>query len=246
LCDYDGKSRFSYVTNVETATADIELKMAKTNHEIQVASSIQFLGINVPLMALIDYKGFRIIALADLKMDQCRLVYDLISEHPTVQESATDMLMQVSSELNLKPHRVMLLDDRRVNVPTSVGVKMFMDDTRGFYYPSNLGDVLPLDVPAPSNEPAYQPYSGHRLRTEFLRNYPHPLCSDAFTDWNGHERKEKDHNDHEVLRASRYLYEHWIPSFVKKLDLIEIRIVHSADIVREFHHVGINMRYLGK
>jgi hypothetical protein len=104
----------------------------------------------------------------------------------------------------------------------------------------NLSDIIPLDytgngTPNPSN----------RLRSEFLKNYPHPLCADAFTEWSALDNKEKSLNDSEVVNASRYLTEHWIPSFVKKLDELEIRPINSEGLCKAFHQSGINMRYLG-
>lgn len=86
----------------------------------------------------------------------------------------------------------------------------------------------------------------HRFRSEFIKNYPSPISSDAFSEWSSSFQKEREENDHEVLNAANYLKEHWIPAFVKKLDSLQVRTTTSQDLTNAFHQSGVNMRYLGR
>lgn len=85
----------------------------------------------------------------------------------------------------------------------------------------------------------------HRLRPEFIAVYQNCLCSDALTPTSGASRREKELNDEEVMKASRFLRENWIPSFIKSLDNMDIRPFDSPSLTNEMHLKGINMRYLG-
>ncbi len=102
--------------------------------------------------------------------------------------------------------------------------------------------MLPVDC----HSGIIKPDLNFRFRPEFLQHYPTALCSDAFSEWSAMTLKEKDVNDLEVVQASKFLMEYWIPSFVKKLDYLELRPVTSLELTQEFHKSGINMRYLGE
>jgi hypothetical protein len=84
-----------------------------------------------------------------------------------------------------------------------------------------------------------------RLRPEFLQSYQTLLCSDAFTPLSGGSKREMETNDEELIKASRFLRENWIPGFVKMLDKMEVCPFDSESLTKEMHKKGINMRYLG-
>lgn len=138
-----------------------------------------------------------------------------------------------------------------------------MDNETDFMYVGRLHEIFPLDVCPPlennsssrssitsSSHPSVFSSSlaspSRRMRPEFIKIYPHPLCSDALTTWCSWAKRDKETNDGEVLRASRFLRETWIPGFVRKLDELEIRPVDSRNLALELHRAGINIRYLGK
>jgi Translation initiation factor eIF3 subunit 135 len=115
-----------------------------------------------------------------------------------------------------------------------------------------LRDVFPVDHYTPESSGTRT--SGqenivsnplNKLRSEFVAIYQTPLSSDALTPASGASRREKELNDEEVMKASRFLRENWIPAFVRSLDLMEVRPFDSASLTTEMHLKGINMRYLG-
>lgn len=90
-----------------------------------------------------------------------------------------------------------------------------------------------------------QPTPSYRLRPEFLQVYQSAICSDILTPASGATRREKELNDEEGMKASRFLRETWIPAFIRSLDAMDIRPFDSASLTILMHNKGINMRYLG-
>ncbi|KAJ3019310.1 UNVERIFIED_CONTAM: hypothetical protein HDU68_010726 [Siphonaria sp. JEL0065] len=237
--------------------------------------------INTALMVLIDYKGFRVVAYADMGIDEKTTpLYDLKSNPLKCEESALSRLSQVGKEINLKPHGVQIGEDRRVNSHLSWTVQVHNDNENGRKYAVNLFEIMPLDycpgIPSATSSPNRSPLrntttsavspsklmvptpfsmaggnfsncpnKAHRLRPEFLKAYSSTVSSDAFTKASGCGSKERDLNDSEGARASRYLREVCIPNFVKHLDELEIRPLDSLQIAPELHKFGVNVRYLG-
>jgi hypothetical protein len=98
----------------------------------------------------------------------------------------------------------------------------------------------------------------HLLRSEFVRGYNIPLCSDAFTSWNSDPNEEtKNLNNGEVTEATEYLHNHVIPHCAAaldrtKMDLIagpftsrsQIKVALIPFSVGNIHLHGINFRHL--
>ena len=97
----------------------------------------------------------------------------------------------------------------------------------------------------PYGQVDFVPNPSNKLRPEFVAIYQTPLSSDALTPASGGSRREKELNDEEVMKASRFLRENLIPAFVRSLDSMDIRPFDSATLTTEMHLKGINMRYLG-
>ena len=76
-------------------------------------------------MCIVDYKGFRVIAQADMSDNGPILIHELTSDtHPKYDETANQRIAEIGKYLNLKAHSVMMKDDRRVVVPTAAGVEV--------------------------------------------------------------------------------------------------------------------------
>jgi hypothetical protein len=238
-------------------------------------------------MALIDYKGFRVVAYADMGIDEnADTVFDLQGDRRDLKadDVAAGKMAEVARKLNLKTHHVQIGKDRRVQVHLSSTVEVHLEKSaRKRYYAVNLFEMFAMDffpvsetpnatptsspsrrttttvVSAPSPTPGSTmradtpssflqqslPDATKRLRPEFLAAYTTPLTSDAFTTASGCGKKEREVNDSEVSRASRFLRENWVPAFVKKLDDLEIRVVDSREFGMIMHRSGVNIRYLG-
>lgn len=83
------------------------------------------------------------------------------------------------------------------------------------------------------------------LRPELLKEYKHPLSSDAFSPMGFHDAKE---HDQEVIDATNFLKETVIPSLGMHLDQNygqkNIEYILSR-LSYETHRRGVNTRYLG-
>ncbi|KAJ3288645.1 hypothetical protein HK104_008043 [Borealophlyctis nickersoniae] len=124
-CDYD-----------EATPAIIQDALSRTSAELcaidaTTRASFCHLGTGGPhlhtaLMALIDYKGFRVVAYADTGLDGKGLrMYDLDPDNPVTDERACERLAAVGRALNLKPHAVQVGEERRVTAHTAAGVQSY-------------------------------------------------------------------------------------------------------------------------
>jgi hypothetical protein len=241
----------------------VELAQKKASHELLGLNSIigSNVNLNTTLTCTIDYKGFTIVCFPQSgKLVDEALIQDLTKESPKISERINVQLAEAGRLLNLKPHAVMLKDDKRLTVQTSVHIQAFQIDK--YDYIGRLEELFPLDYchvetsGSPSKGKSSRekiselrftasPDQARRLRPEFLRSYPNQICADAMTEWSACSKRECEHNDKELLRASRFLQESWVPAFVRKLDELEIRPVDSRNFAMEMHRAGVNMRYLG-
>ncbi|KAI8614375.1 translation initiation factor eIF3 subunit 135-domain-containing protein [Chytriomyces sp. MP71] len=276
-CDYD------------VATPDeVDAATSRTSSELRSidvfnrAAYDAAVDVNTALMVLIDYKGFRVVAYADMGIDERTIpLYDLRSTPLKCVEPATTNLGLIAKELNLKTHGVQIGEDRRVNVHLSASVQVYNEPDLNRSYAVNLFEIMPMDfhppvssaasspsrsptklnpsnmvatpfaaaaslaAPSSANPQQQRPVKSRRLRPEFVKIYSGLISSDAFTSSSGCGRKERELNDTEASRASRYLRESWIPQVVKYLDDLEVRPLHSCMISADMHRFGVNVRYLG-
>ena len=94
-------------------------------------------------------------------------------------------------------------------------------------------------------EENYMTSPSRRFRPEYVATFAQPLASNGLTIHSAATKQEMFENDIELLKASRYLRENWIPAFVKQLDDLETRPIDSHTLSIEMHRNGVNMRYLG-
>jgi hypothetical protein len=135
------------------------------------------------------------------------------NDSPELQE----ILRTAASLLNLKPHYVGqegngILSYTAADCEGHIG-------TDGKFYLLDFARVLPPEAPALDlnaigpeelKRTLYQ-----RFRREFVKNYEHKLCSDAFSGFiTGEERLQCDL---EVVEATKVLYEKVIPSCAAEL-----------------------------
>ncbi|KAI9353876.1 hypothetical protein BDR26DRAFT_929090 [Obelidium mucronatum] len=249
---------------------EVDAAISRTSSELRCIDAFNRaahdagVDINTALMVLIDYKGFRVVAYADMGIDEkTTALYDLKCNPLKCEESALGRLSQVGKELNLKTHGVQIGDDRRVNAHLSWTVQVHDDHEMGRKYAVNLFEVMPMDyypgggaissgTTSPARSPVRQSSSTTSSPSKMMIPTPFQACStysstissDAFTSASGCGRKERELNDSECGRASRYLREVWIPDFVKHLDELEVRPLDSCQIGPELHKWGVNIRYL--
>ncbi len=198
-------------------------------------------------MALIDYKGFRLIAVSMLPLKSGSLIYG--SEDAGVTVHAKDRklneLIEVASKrLNLKPH---CCGKNNVTVYSPVDLEGHIGQDGRFY-------LLDFSRVFPPVTPSKDVVGGHLFqyfRGEFVYNFPlFPLCSDAYSRFVQGQPDEKEHQK-EIDAATRDLTGITLSNFARELVAAleeEVRAVGTLKnfrLTEELHRIGMNMRYLG-
>lgn len=148
-----------------------------------VASAVEEL--NTPLVCLIDYRGFRLIAMSLLPIDRESLVYGSddagirISTDPIAHEA----LMKASRFMNTAEHTVVELRTlERKTLATALDVEVHRSPVDGKLYVVDCSRVMPAS--AVCRDPAYKGPCNHLtmlLRPEIVSTFPRPLCNDVFS-----------------------------------------------------------------
>eukprot|EP01117_Protostelium_nocturnum_P018219 TRINITY_DN7584_c0_g1_i1.p1 TRINITY_DN7584_c0_g1~~TRINITY_DN7584_c0_g1_i1.p1 ORF type:complete len:891 (+),score=348.35 TRINITY_DN7584_c0_g1_i1:80-2752(+) len=193
----------------------------------------------VPLMAFIDYRGWRLQAVSLLPIKRESLIYG--SEDGGRKVSMSDnvfnnLMLDASKFLNLKPHFV-------GQAPNLLEIASCCDieghqGSDGRYYLLDFARVAPAHPPNKRGENLYKLF-----RFEFLADYEKPLSSDVFSGMGSHNARE--HNN-EARKAFEYLTESIIPSFSQKIDSkFQSCPISIEEFLCLLHENGINYRLMG-
>eukprot|EP01133_Synstelium_polycarpum_P016333 gene16333-19429_t len=210
-------------------------------------------GICVPLMALVDFMGFRLIAMSVLPIsstpNEKTIVYGSSDMGRTVHsdhEQSLATMKALAQWLNLKPH-IGGTREPPALVYSATDIEGHIG-TDGRFYLIDFSRTFPPSMPDP------QVVGGHLFqlfRPEFLKNHPKPLCSDAYSGFVKNDPNRHEHNL-EVREATHRLLTELIPRISVRLKwLIKESLENGAllkggvHIPEQFHRHGINMRWLG-
>jgi len=203
-------------------------------------------GLHVPLMAVIDYRGFRLVAMSILPIDKKKtLIYGSGDAGKTV--AAVDpyfnrMMEEAAKKLNIKGH--FCGKDKEslkfLHGPTDIEGHLGSDKR---YYVLDFARIYPPTA----EERVLQTFLYNVFRPEFIRRFRVPLSSDAFSPFNRKDPARKEH-DSEVAEATQHLLNVTIPAFSQWLDehYRGLHLEQRLDTLTEMvHREGINVRYLG-
>jgi hypothetical protein len=142
-------------------------------------------NLHFPLMSLVDYRGFRLIAMSILPIDRTTLVYGSNDAGLTMHNKSTRLagkMKQAARQLNLATH----LAGRDARHGTEVHSA---SDLEGHVGHDNKCYLVDFSRAMPPETPVSGVQMGHLyrlLRPEFVRRYRQPLCSDAFSSFIKH------------------------------------------------------------
>ena len=166
---------------------------------------------------MVDYKGFRVLASALLPLSKGSLCYgskdgcNTVMAAPPAHEPA---LRELSAALNLKPHFARQRKDMSdVLVFSAADVEGHVADD-GRFYLLDLSRTMPPVRPLPGSDKNC--FLFQHFRPQFVRKYPIPLCSDAFSLFVKKTDAEQEHK-REVSAASEYLFTVVIPACAKEI-----------------------------
>ena len=151
--------------------------------------------LHVPLMAYIDYRGFRLTAISVLPLSAGSLAYGSNDVGRTVHSSnarLNDMMQEAGRILNLKGHRVGP-DETLVYGPADIEGHIGSD---GRFYVLDFARVAPPQPPVGRGDQLFKLF-----RMEFVRRYRVPLCSDGFStlgriDYHEHNAELREAYEH--------------------------------------------------
>ncbi|KAL6059841.1 Clu domain-containing protein [Balamuthia mandrillaris] len=206
------------------------------------------LDLCLPIMALIDYRGFRLIAMSVLPINRHTIVYGSNDYGRTVHAKDAEMnrkMKRLAEKLNIKGHKagVHRWNAKFLHAPADLEGHKGSD---GRFYLLDFSRVFPPEFPKPGVQMAHL---FRLLRPEFVREWPKPLCSDAFSGFIKHFDMEQ-HNE-EIKAATRHLISVVIPSYADILSIMIKEARQKTDGLENFsltealHSKGINIRYLG-
>ena len=199
----------------------------------------------VPLMALIDYMGFRLIAMTLLPLERGSLIYGTDDAGKTIQVDSriSQPMKECAALLNIKSH--LCGPDNGVLMHSAADIEGHAGTDHRLY-------LLDFSRTFPPTMPDPQIRQGHLFqlfRQEALLSYSAPLCPDAYS---GFIRPDPERGNYnlQVREATDWLLQTHIPKIAIKIaSAVQLAVEHSRlhelNISTEFHRYGINIRYLG-
>jgi hypothetical protein len=201
----------------------------------------------VPLQALIDYKGFRLIAMSILPIAEKATPLmgsrnggkNVFAEDPTLMNIAR----KAATNINLAPHNI---QNKVLYFGCDVEGHKGED---GVYYFLDFARVLPPENPKASGHlPQGQKTIFYRLlRPEFIKNFPLPLSSDSLSKFADGDPHAFTHNENS-FQATSTLVHNLIPRVVEEMVKQGHELFHDLNhksLSNYLHRRGINMRHLG-
>jgi hypothetical protein len=215
--------------------------------------------VRIPLMAVIDYRGRRLLAMASLPLDEWILIYGSPDAGETVMAANPEVIgimEEIGKKFNLRPHAV---QDQNMALCGDIEVHRTDGAETNTYYCLDTARIFPPEPPSGK----LQNISYEKMRPEFVVRYRKPLSSDGFSNFQTQKDEAKQYN-HDLREAAAYLYNEHIPAYVKLItqkDLIDqilagTSLYYAARwshrdtfdnfLINHMHNYGLNIRHLGK
>ncbi|KAF2073114.1 hypothetical protein CYY_005583 [Polysphondylium violaceum] len=199
-------------------------------------------GLHHPLMALIDYRGYRLVAMSLLPINSDTIVYGSsdggISVHNTNLEFNQKM-KESAKILNLKGHLVGKENPKLLHSCGDIEGHIGSD---GNFYLLDFARVFPPQMKLFDNSPPSHLYE--LIRPELVKSNDRPLSSDSLTGWGKFDVNAVEHN-YEVKEASFRLFLKVIPDLANRLTILDSSEKREIHLTQELHRVGINCRHFG-
>jgi hypothetical protein len=222
-------------------------------HELKGLQAYMNAGVkelHYPLMALVDYRGFRLIAMSILPIDRGTIVYgsaDAGTHVHSSNERVNRRMLSAARALNLKPHMVGRFAHGAKMLASAGDLEGHVGRPDGKFYLCDFSRAMPPETPV-RGVPLGHLY--RLLRPEFVRRHPTPLCSDGFSAF------VRLHNPtvhcRELRDATNVLLQRLIPRFAAKIvELVKRHKQQSGGVLSAFgvtnavHADGINVRHIG-
>jgi len=209
--------------------------------------------LRLPMIALVDYFGFRLIAISLLPIGEGTLVYGTCDAGHTIyasDECFNSIMRQTALRLNIQSHQCG--SGISPNRPNSSAYLHSAADVEGHlgrdghYYLLDFSRTMP---PCPPDPTLPSSHLFRLFRSEFVAKYPVPLCPDGFSGFLRADPDRKNYNA-QLRLAFQSLIDVNCHEFARRVPwhIMEAREkgdLSSFPLSQELHSVGINLRYLG-
>jgi hypothetical protein len=221
--------------------------MKAANQEMLCLMSVQDAdveGLCTPLMCLIDYLGFRLVAIALLPVSNSTLMYGSDDGGKTVKASNDDLnkkMVELAKRLNLAEHTAGMqrFSAKRISFPVDIEAHLGED---GRYYLLDTARLMPPTFP---DKKIRGCFLFRMFRPEFVRSYSKQLSSDACSPcFDIHEPKREEHAAN-IQAATDNLMNGAIPKASTLLDRHSEKLT-MEEVLEYLHASGINLRYLAQ
>lgn len=223
-----------------TAATEYAMKAAgsELRHIVAFSNAVGETDLRVPLMALIDYRGFRLVASSLLPIASHTIVYgsDNAGFNVYARPDVAAKFDLVAKRLNLKRH---IFSDVAISGPVDIEVHKGEDDR---LYVIDVARLMPPEAPDLTLIPHPRSNYFKLLRPCLVFKNNLPLSSDAFSGFG--RNNEEEHNE-DVWRATKWLQDVVIPDMALALSEGKYKIKTSQHLCQILHKAGINLRYLG-
>eukprot|EP01122_Echinamoeba_exundans_P005431 TRINITY_DN15587_c0_g2_i1.p1 TRINITY_DN15587_c0_g2~~TRINITY_DN15587_c0_g2_i1.p1 ORF type:complete len:1160 (+),score=219.51 TRINITY_DN15587_c0_g2_i1:46-3525(+) len=262
--------KFPQVDDYGIYNGDDDWASKAGGHELKGLMGFKSAGIkelHLPLMALIDYRGYRLIAVSSVPISRDTLVYGsrdggqrVVNKDP----KAAHLMERFGEFMGLKSHLAGTKDEGSVVGPADIEVHRGFDNR---YYVVDFARVFPPEQPRQPGE-----HLINQFRPEFVRKYDKALNSDAYSNMNN-DPDEAAEGEESVRIATERLHSVIIPEFVAGFERYlgsggagtfrrgtstsaavnkdssysdHIFSKAQSSLITEMHRAGINIRHLGK
>lgn len=205
--------------------------------------SLWLRDLHFPMMILLDYRGYRLIAMSTLPITRDTIVYGSCDAGRTIHTDNThinEKIKEIAGRLHLKEHKVgPKLAHKTISTPVDLEAHRGIDHR---FYLLDFSRLFPPVLP----DGTRSAYLYKLFRPEFSVKYPTPLCSDGFSNFiRAHEPEA--HND-EIREATEHLFHVIIPSFADHLrDIAKNKVPdyrnNFPNLLLSLHSFGINSEF---
>jgi hypothetical protein len=236
---FDHEKLFGGNDGAAAKVSDQEMKGLMTFFSLDLPSLF------FPMMALVRYRGFTVVAMTLLPVDRSTLVYGSHDGGKTVHKSNLmfDALMKTAGgKLNLRPHLCGAKAEQVKELWCAADIEGHVGFDKHLYL-LDFGRAMP---PVTPNKKFHNGHIYQLFRREFVASYTTPLCSDAYSGFVMHDPNRLEFN-RDVDLATQYLFSTVIPDCGRQLlDYVMQYGDLGSMVVEVLHQNGINLRYIGR
>ncbi|MDP2437086.1 MAG: hypothetical protein Q8P67_15165, partial [archaeon] len=212
-------------------------------------------GLHLPLMALVDYMGFRLTAMSLLPVTRQTLVYGSANGGQTVFATLPGynaLMAQAGRRLALAPHLCGMDEEHSVSLWAAADIEGHLGTDGRFYLLDLSRTMPPMDMRLSPDHP--QAFLYRHLRPELVASFSHEvegraLCPDTYSGFIRHDPKFNEYIE-DVRDATKFLLENVIPNTAKELKWVvleaisqkRVETVNCSEILRRS---GVNLRLMG-